>query len=127
MSEFKKHINIESTATLYSSLDTDNITKLFKNKEVKSIIYNFYIKENAGFTNGIDKLLAEKNDYTVRFIMLQLLKELKYKEQFGELNGVEQKLTLVFSNDLSKQNLKNEYSDALVTAFKNVLKEIFLS
>ncbi|PEF16390.1 hypothetical protein [Bacillus cereus] len=62
MSNFKKYINID---------DTDNVTKLMKNKEVKTIIHNFYIKENAGITYEIDKLLTEKNNYTVRFIMLQ--------------------------------------------------------
>ncbi|MGU3371229.1 hypothetical protein [Bacillus mycoides] len=112
MSELKKYINIE---------DTDNATKLMENKVVKTIIHDFYIKENADSTYGIDKLLAEKNDYTVRFIMLQLLKELKYKEKYEGLNIVEQIVLLVLSNDFSKQHM---YSEELVAEFKNVLKEM---
>lgn len=111
----------ESNAKVEHVVLEQNFSQLLKNKKIKTIIHNFYIKENAGITDWVDKLLAEKNDYTVRFIMFQLLKELNYKENNEGLESLETILFLILSKDLSqKQDLEYLFPDALVNEFKNV-------
>lgn len=95
-------------------------------KEIKAIIHGFYIEQNAGITCGIDKLLSEENDYTVRFIMRQLEGRLAWKQKFEHLNESESILYYILSKDSFKNLLKGnrKHSKHLVDEFKIVLKEL---
>jgi len=108
-----------------TTFDTDNVTKMMKNKEIKAIIHDFYKGEYKYFVSvGVDELLSDesKADDGYRFIMFQLQEELE-NDEYESLNELEIILQLILSNDSSKKH-KHVYSDKLVNEFKNVLKEV---
>lgn len=112
--------------TTFNPFDTDNVTKMMKNKEIKAIIHDFYKEEYKYFVSvGVDELLSDesKADDGYRFIMFQLQEELTYKDEYESLNELEIILQLILSNDSSKKH-KHVYSDKLVNEFKNLLKEV---
>lgn len=120
-----KTIDISEGTENFNPFNVDKVAKMLKNKEIKTIIQDFYVEKYAGMTDGADKSLAEKNDYNVRLIMSQLLKELYYKEINERLERIETVLYSILGKDLSQnQNLEFVFSDALVSEFKTVLKEV---
>lgn len=124
-----RKVNIDlnnSEITTFNPFDTDNVTKMMANKEIKAIIHDFYKKEYKYFVSvGVDELLSyeSKADDGYRFIMFQLQEELAYKDEYESLNELEIILQLILSNDSLKKH-KYVYSDELVNEFKNVLKEV---
>lgn len=116
----------KSEKSTYNTFGTDNVAEMMKNKEIKTIIHDFYKKEYKYLVSiGVDELLSSEStaDEGYRFIMFQLIRELAYKYEYESLNESESNLFLILSNDSSKQH-KYMYSDQLVNEFKNVLKEI---
>lgn len=111
--------------TTFNLFDTDNVTKMMANKEIKGIIHDFYKKEYKYLVSvGVDDLLLNEStaDEGYRFIMFQLQENLSHKHEYEYPNEFETILYLILSNDLSKRH-KYMYSDKLVSDFKNVLRE----
>lgn len=126
---FVKKLDIDlnnGKVTTFNPIDTDNVTKMMANKEIKAIIHDFYKKEYKYFVSvGVDELLSDVStaDGGYRFILYQLQEELVYKYEHESLSESETILHLVLSNDSSKKH-KYVYSDQLVNEFKNVLQEV---
>ncbi|MDO7285877.1 hypothetical protein Q5W88_21800 [Shouchella clausii] len=99
--------------TTYNPFDPFE-AKVLKNNEVKTIIHDFVAADSVA------ELLADDSNYSIRLIMLDLLKKLAKKD---ELNESETVLLFTLSIDLKQQDYVR-YSDVLVNAFKSVLKEV---
>lgn len=98
---------------------------MLQNKEIKTIIRDFYKKEYKYFVSvGVDELLSDEStaDEGFRFIIFQLQEKLASKSEYESLSESETILYLILSNDSSKQH-KYVYSDELANEFKNVLKQ----
>lgn len=112
------HDLTNSEITTFNPFDADNLSKMMKNKEIRTIIYDFYESQQV-------ELDLENVEAECRKFMLNLFKELDSKDENEGLDDMENILFLFLSNDLFKyQDLEYLFSDELVNEFKNVLKVV---
>src|SRR5690625_6793630 len=91
-----------------TTFDTDNVTKMMKNKEIKAIIHDFYKGEYKYFVSvGVDELLSDesKADDGYRFIMFQLQEELE-NDEYESLNELEIILQLKIGRASCRERMK---------------------
>lgn len=106
--------------TTFNPFDTDNVTKMMTNKEIKAIIHDFY-KSNHSLLDELspDESTADEGD---RWVVFQLERNLAYKSQFESFTEAENTLLQLLLTSSEDNHLK--YSNHLVNEFKNVLKEM---
>ncbi|WP_121605961.1 hypothetical protein [Virgibacillus sp. Bac332] len=113
--------DLSKDTSTFNPFDTDNVTQMLKNKDIKTTILDFYKKEYTHLVPiGVD---PELTDY--EFMMFQLYKTLAQKDEYESSNELETILLLILSNDLQRnKDLEYVFSEALVNEFKNMINGV---